>query len=294
MYKVKKEKCPLCGSGEIEGHYRITSYIEHFDTERCRRCGFIFMNPPFDDETLNSFYSREYYEGEADYSYIDERQLGEFADYVYRARIRKIKKYVQEGNFLDVGCSFGGLLGAAAKQGFSPYGIELSAFSHEHSSELFPGNIHNGTLGDHPFSEDFFSVITMVELIEHLEDPAEAIAECYKLLKKDGLLLIQTANMEGNQARREGENYAYYMPGHLSYFTKGNLTERLKTAGFNKIKVYQPVDFGLLPKLKKSRGSFKTLKDYMAWYRISKYHMLSKIHFGNFAMTSSMVVYAVK
>jgi len=296
MYKVKKEKCPLCGSAKLKKHFRIENYKEHFDTDRCNDCGFIFMNPVFDDKTLESFYSREYYEGEADYSYIDERQLGKFADYVYDARIRKIKSQVPEvgsGNFLDVGCSFGGLLQSASKF-FTPYGIELSKYSYDHASKKFPGNIHNGTIEDHPFEHDFFSVITMIELIEHLENPAYAIDESYRLLHKGGLLVVQTANMDGRQAKVEGPDYAYYMPGHLSYFSKENLVSRIKEAGFRSVKVFQPVDFGLIPKLRKSRGSFRTLKNYMAWYRISKYHLLSKIHWGNFAMTSSMVVYAVK
>ncbi len=256
-------------------------------------CGFIFMNPVFDDETLASFYSREYYGGQADYSYIDERELGHYADYVYNARIRNIRKFVPGGNFLDVGCSFGGLL-KCAERFFSPHGIEISPYSHGHVSKLFPGKIHNGTLEDHNFSENFFSVITMVEVIEHLEDPGFAIDECFKLLRDRGILLIQTANMDGRQAKKEGSNYAYYMPGHLSYFSMSNLSDRLKAAGFSKIKTFRPVDFGLLPKLLKSRGNFTKFSDYLAWYRISKYHMLSKIYWGNFSMTSSMVVYAIK
>ncbi len=68
----------------------------------------------------------------------------------------------------------------------------------------------------------------------------------------------------------------------------------LKEKGFEKIKVYRPVDFGLLPKLLKSQHSFKTLFDYRAWFRISRYHLLSKLCLGNFSPTSSMVIYAFK
>ena len=68
----------------------------------------------------------------------------------------------------------------------------------------------------------------------------------------------------------------------------------LKGCGFDSIIVFQPVEFGLLPKLKKSRGSFLSPWDYRAWARIAAYHWLSKIHFGDFALTSSMVIYARK
>jgi hypothetical protein len=100
--------------------------------------------------------------------------------------------------------------------------------------------------------------------------------------------------MEGLQAKFYKDKYAYYMPGHLSYFSKRNLVQILNQTGFSGIEVFHPVEFGLMPKLKKSSHSFKSITDYKAWIRISLYHFLSKIHYGNFALTSSMVVYAIK
>ena len=98
----------------------------------------------------------------------------------------------------------------------------------------------------------------MIELIEHLKDPVSAIDECFRLLKKDGILVIQTANMDGLQARIKGEGYSYFLPGHVSYFSRRNLTEALLRAGFRGVRAFIPVEFGLMPKLLKSRGSFKT------------------------------------
>ena len=73
-----------------------------------------------------------------------------------------------------------------------------------------------------------------------------------------------------------------------------NLTRALLRAGFSKVKVFYPVEFGLLPKLQKSRGDFTKLSDYKKWYAIAKYHMLGKIHWKNYALKSSMVIYAFK
>ncbi|HOP61858.1 MAG TPA: class I SAM-dependent methyltransferase [Spirochaetota bacterium] len=293
MFRERRKTCPLCGSGEIRKKYLIEKYDLKFNTDICAVCGFIFMNPLFDNETIRNFYSEEYYSGKADYSYIDERNTKKFSDYVWNSRIRFIHKFIESGNFLDVGCSFGGFLEAASRF-YTPYGIEMSEFSSSHAGNIFGNTIHTGTLSDHPFDKKSFSVITMIELIEHLEDPAAAVRECFSLLKDGGLLLIQTANMEGKQARDLGKNYEYFMPGHLSYFSKRNLAMLLEKTGFRKIKVYQPVEFGLLPKLLKSRGGFNSISDYSAWLRIAAYHMKSKVHFGDFALTSSMVIYAFR
>ncbi len=293
MYMERRDDCPICGSSDIKLKYAIDRYELKFRTDICGRCGFIFMNPLFDDETVRSFYTEDYYSGRADYSYIDERNIKKYSAYVWDSRIRVIHRFIKSGNFLDVGCSFGGFLESAAKY-YTPYGIEMSEFSCEYAKSIFGSNIHCGTLANHDFAQGSFSVVTMIELIEHLADPVSAVNECYRLLSRGGLLLMQTANMEGKQARDLGPDYEYFMPGHLSYFSRRNLLMLLKNTGFREIRVFQPVEFGLIPKLLKSRGSFKSFSDYKAWWRIASYHMKSRIHFGDFALTSSMVIYAFK
>lgn len=293
LYKKKNRSCPLCGSEKISRHYRIIKYSLKFDTSRCSTCGFIFMNPQFKSRIIDDFYVKNYYSGSADYSYIDERKIEKYSAFVWNARIKKIRKYADNGNFLDIGCSFGGLLKSASKY-FTPYGIEKSDYSAKYAKKIFGKKIHCGTISDHPFMGKKFSVITMIELIEHLDDPEETIKKCFSMLDIGGLLVIQTANMDGRQARNLKDKYEYYMPGHISYFSKKNLTMALKKAGFSKIKVFQPVEFGLLPKLLKSRHSFTKAADYLSWLKIAKYHFLSKIHLGNFALTSSMVIYSFK
>ncbi len=293
LFDPPRTACPLCGSAATENHHSIDRAFPTFKVDRCLKCGFIFMNPAFTDAVIRSFYSEDYYTGRADYSYVDERKGRRYFDFVYNARIKSIHRYVKSGSFLDVGASFGGLMKAASAY-YSPFGIELSPYSSEAASEYSGGRVHTGTLEDCPFEQNFFSVITMIEVIEHIKGPAAAIRSCFSLLRPGGVLVIQTANMAGRQARIEGKAYGYYLPGHLSYFTKSSLSRALKTAGFSRIKVFHPVDFGLIPKLKKSRGSFNSLRDYSAWFRIAFYHLKSKIRFGSFCLTSSMTVYAFK
>ncbi len=293
IYSSPAVTCPLCGSSDLREHFLIKRFYPVFRTDRCNDCGFIFMNPAFNDKVADELYSKDYYTGRAEYNYYDERDAERYSAYVWRKRIKKIRRYVDSGNFLDIGCAFGGLLKTASKY-FNPFGMDVSQYSGSHAKKLFGDNIHIGTLEDHPFEQDFFSVITMIELIEHTRDSVSAVRECYRLLKKGGLLVIQTANMDGMQARVLKERYGYYLPGHFSYFSKKNIIIMLRKAGFGRIRVFYPVEFGLLPKLMKSRYNFKTYLDYRKWLRIAYYHYISKIRFGNFAVTSSMVVYAFK
>ncbi len=288
------DTCPLCKSKQIVFLYAIVHAKPPFTVYQCNVCNFIFMNPPLTKESEIALYDEGYYTGEADYTYYDERKVEQYSQYVWNARLKNIRKYVQSGNLLDVGCSFGGFLQTASKY-FTVYGIEPSAYAGKYAQQRFGNDvIHTGTLFDHPFKENSFSVITMIEVLEHIRNPYEALTECYHLCTNNGLLVIQTANMDGLQAKLQKHKYGYFLPGHFSYFTKKNLAETVTKIGFRKVMVFQPVDFGLLPKLLKSRMNFKSINDYKSWLRIARYHYMSKIHMGNFSLTSSMVVYAFK
>jgi 2-polyprenyl-3-methyl-5-hydroxy-6-metoxy-1,4-benzoquinol methylase len=292
-FEERITNCPLCGDHGIRNRYHIRRYIPSFTIDRCDSCGFMFMNPRLTNAVSGDIYDENYYSGKAEYSYYDERQAEKDARHVWDKRVKVIHRYINTGNILDVGSSFGGFLRSAAKY-YRPHGIEISGYAGSYSKSATGFTIHAGTLEDHPFGEGYFSAITMIELLEHLSDPAGALRECYRLLSDGGLLLVQTANMDGIQAKIRGDNYAYFMPGHLSYFTRKNLLMVLRQCGFKKIKVFYPVEFGLLPKLLKSKHTFTSPWDYRRWLRIAAYHLISKIHFRNFAATSSMVIYAFK
>ena len=161
-------KCPLCKGSNLKFHYIIEKFNPHFKVNKCSGCGFIFMNPRFRDNILKDLYSENYYSGKAEYSYYDERDAEKYSQYVWKKRIQTIKRYSDGGNFMDVGCAFGGFLKTASEY-YTPFGIELSEYSGAHAKSLFGSNIHIGSLADHPFNSDFFSVITMIELLEHIQ-----------------------------------------------------------------------------------------------------------------------------
>ncbi|MDA3900788.1 MAG: class I SAM-dependent methyltransferase [Spirochaetes bacterium] len=291
VFDPKRLTCPLCGSSSICELYTI-DFVDPFKVSRCSKCTFIFMNPAFSDNYISSLYGEDYYSGKADYSYIDERKNYRYNAFVWKARIKKIRSWVEKGNFLDIGCSFGGLL-QQASDWFTPYGVEISKSAADYC--ISQGiNTYNGTLENASFEPDFFSIITMIELIEHIKEPLPFLQKAYSLLKPGGLCVIQTADMNGWQARIASESYHYFLPGHLSYFSADNLIELLDICGFKKTAVYRPVDFGLIPKLLKSRGQFKSVVDYLKWFSIAKYHFMGYRLKKGIPLTSSMVIYAVK
>lgn len=291
---IVKEICPICES-EIGFLYTIERFDPPFHIYRCPRCGLQMQRPlPPDPDT---YYNDDYYEGRGQFVYRDERKSYPYDKIVHDARLRTIAGFLPPpARFLDVGCAFGSFVKSASLFGYDSMGLDVSRYAVEHGKKTgIP--IVQGGLNEEVFSqlrEESFQVITMIEVMEHIADPSSAISILSRLLTPGGVLVIQTADFDGMQAKKQKENYHYYLPGHLYYYSYSNLKQILKQHGFDTFKVFRPVDFGVIPKLQKSAGSFQSPLDYMKWLKIIRYHFMGKIATGTFAMTSSMVLYAFK
>lgn len=105
---------------------------------------------------------------------------------------------------LDVGCGAGILSEAMAKQGAQVTGIDMSL---EPLNVAKQHSVENGLVIDYQQTtiEDFlqdltasqgekFDVITCMEMLEHVPDPASIIQSCQQLLKPEGVLFFSTIN----------------------------------------------------------------------------------------------------
>ena len=103
-------------------------------------------------------------------------------------------------NILDVGCGGGILAESMAKLGGNVTGIDQSEIAIKIAQ--LHGKENNLSINYKLLNiEDFlkkdtskFDVITCLEMIEHVPDPASIITSCAKKLKKNGRLYVSTIN----------------------------------------------------------------------------------------------------
>ena len=57
-------------------------------------------------------------------------------------------------------------------------------------------NVHCGTIKDFPGEQESFSVITMWDYLEHSTDPVGDLKACCRLLKKGGVIVLSTPNVD--------------------------------------------------------------------------------------------------
>lgn len=240
---------------------------------RCLNCGMVW--DPFPPENLESIYTENYFE--------NENPKGGYANYfegmninkrTFYERIRRINKKVNsKGRMLDVGSALGDSLLEAKRLGWKDlYGVELSQFAAGESRKRGL-DIRTGTLVSAKYASDFFDIVTLQDVIEHVADPSDEMKEIYRILKPGGFVFVVTPDIGGFWHKALGPLWYHYKPGeHIMYFSQATLARVLKDAGFdnietrktyhvmsleyifNRLRFYSPLFFGFLLKL--TRRSF--------------------------------------
>ncbi|MCK4828530.1 methyltransferase domain-containing protein, partial [bacterium] len=142
-----------------------------------------------------SFYGKEYWN---EYQYkmglpdIESRARQDFSERVlYWLRVL-LKYKLPAGTSLEIGCAHGAFVRLLQEVGFNSMGLELSPWVAEFAKEKFAVPVLVGPIEEQNFTPASLDIIIMMDVLEHLPYPSQTINECRKLLKPDGILLIQT------------------------------------------------------------------------------------------------------
>jgi SAM-dependent methyltransferase len=149
-----------------------------------------------------------------------------------RAKLAFVTRYAKPGGrLLDVGASFGHFL-AEARTCFEARGIEVSPSAVTWARTTFGVDIEVGSvyrLGDGPYE-----AVSCWDVIEHLEDPAEAIHQISSRLASGGRLFLSTPDAGSLVARVMGRRWHYLDPvQHLNLFSRKNLVRLLARHGLS-------------------------------------------------------------
>jgi 2-polyprenyl-6-hydroxyphenyl methylase/3-demethylubiquinone-9 3-methyltransferase len=108
---------------------------------------------------------------------------------------------VKDLNVLDVGCGGGILADSMARQGATVTGIDLSAkalrVAQLHALEAQTPNINYREISAEAMALEqpgSFDVVTCMEMLEHVPDPASVVRACAELVRPGGWVFFSTLN----------------------------------------------------------------------------------------------------
>lgn len=233
--EFEKVKCNFCGrsnfSVQVAREDLNTFLPGKFTMVECNNCGLIYQNPRPSQSSWEQIYPEKYDQ------YKDDRKSSSFKKlstrYGLRKRINSIRKYCKGGNLCDIGCSTGEFINEINKsQDWVPYGVEPSFVASEiaQSKGL---NVVQGFFEGNVFTNIFFDVITMWNVIEHLIDPSETLSTIYDRLKPGGWLIFTTPNPESLDHRIFRQYWiGYELPRHYYVFSQKTAKQLLEKSGF--------------------------------------------------------------
>lgn len=216
--------CPSCGS-EITSEYANISGHMIFS---CNKCTLLFN--PVDEEKRKKFIKKQY---ETGYAIDYEEKLSKFNER-YKNFLHLINRYKTDGNLLDIGCGTGFFLKYVKKNSFfNPYGVEPNDKLRKVAKLNSKLNIATGSLDQIPYNDNFFDVITCLDVLEHSININNNITELKRVLKPNGLLLLQVPNYKSYMAYITGEKWDWWsIPDHVLHFSFDFISQYMQNSGF--------------------------------------------------------------
>ena len=156
----------------------------------------------------------------------------------YREIVRQVNKQkLGKGRILEIGGYAGILLNEFKIAGWNVEGLEPHQRAVKYTKEKFGIQMLQKTLEDSPFESKAFDAIIMLHVIEHLYDPHTGIAIIFRLLKDNGLLIIETPTYDTLMYRAFGRRErSISCNGHIFFFTFRTLKDLLERNGLKVIK----------------------------------------------------------
>ncbi|OGI09874.1 MAG: hypothetical protein A2Y40_08540 [Candidatus Margulisbacteria bacterium GWF2_35_9] len=325
-YKLEKVNCPVCDSNQSRIYIENAKELyfglnEYFNVEECLDCKLIYTNPRPTQDTMgafyidnqgylapveddNSFYNLKIVQGilakyyNYEIPYVNNSLWLDIAFKFYKKRLQIIHtpKYKKDGILLDIGCSSGNYLSKMKDLGWNVYGVETNKLAAENAQKRLKTNtIMNGSLMDLSFQNNFFDVINMSMVLEHLYHPKKVLQVINKILKDDGQLIISVPDISGFEAKIYKRYYhGLHVPQHLNHFSSRTITRLLSSSGFvvDKIIHQQGIrDFVVSAGNMKNKWLYKILNNIIIRKFVLKAVMIILSIIGK---SSRMTIYARK
>ena len=198
----------------------------------CYSCGIAWQWPTAWDVAGGTAFFNKNYSGRDDLSrsYFDVEQRVEVAKLQMSFVVTTCK---EPGKLLDIGAGVGVFVREAVSQGWDALGIDLSHVAAD-AAHSIGVNVMQATIEDLP-AHHTFDVISMWDVIEHVDDPISLVRGAFERLRPGGWLFVETGNYQSASLAATGPDWWLWQADHRWYFSPPSLSALLEGIGFSNL-----------------------------------------------------------
>jgi SAM-dependent methyltransferase len=207
-------------------------YSAHYQINRCMNCGLIYSSPVMDELGVSTLYrdSRE-----TNVSPGEEDNVRRTMALYYRLTASHLRA---RERMLDIGCDMGFMLEAAKSDGFKElHGIEPVPAARTVAETVEGAMITERFFEETDYPTDYFDLITLIHVLDHLYDPRIVLRQARKNLRPEGLVLAVVHNVRSLLGLLLGERFPIFNLYHHYFFDKNTLAELFRRQGYEVVKV---------------------------------------------------------
>jgi len=234
--------CPVCmnavSAPALTGSdFLFESTSKNFTLHECGACHCLFLCPMPEAEEIAAFYPEQYW-------WNSKQQSGgvlKSLELVYRklalrghiSFITRAARNRRGLELLDVGCGSGTLPGLLKQRGFRPLGVDFSEEAARVAEAENGIRVLVGSLEQARFPDESFDMVTLFHVMEHVSEPRRVLAEVRRVLKPDGVVVLQVPNIDSWQFKAFGARwYGLDIPRHVVDYSRQAILKLLDDSGF--------------------------------------------------------------
>lgn len=205
-----------------------------YPIQECTKCGHRFCTIENATNHTAEVYGDDYFfEGKQGYpNYLNEKDIL----FKYGKNYAKVlSKYTVPGKMLDVGSAAGFILKGFEEAGWQCEGLEPNDTMASYGRNELKVKITTGNLESFETTEKF-DVVSLIQVIGHFTDLDKAMRNISGMLSENGLVLIESWDMNSTMAKLMGKHWHEYSPPSvINWFSDATLTQFFNYHGFELI-----------------------------------------------------------
>jgi SAM-dependent methyltransferase len=232
--------CRVCSTSHYTPYLSARGYI----IVRCVSCGLRYVNPQPSLKELEQLYAA-----------FDQGNQWRFGEEGFNRGVRKVVlRFKKDGLAMDLGSGSGNFLRGLREVGFDVFGVEPSLTGSTYARSVHGVKTFNGTVEEYLAggATRNFDVVTLLNVLEHLKDPASILGLLRPRLRSAGILVIVVPDarlhaLVGETRHRFGFEDPFWMeserkplvgfdpPLHLCSFEPRTISQLVKSCGFEPV-----------------------------------------------------------